>query len=153
LPQSTPLQAITPFTPASVKLIKPALEPYYSHYNKVPLALWRWKYFDPDEVASKGDGSIKIHEETLDKAEALRKLIGKPLVVTSWYRDPAHNKKVKGSPNSMHLTGQAIDISLRHHDRHALYEAAKQVGFTGFGFYNTFLHIDTGKPRTWGKWT
>jgi len=138
--------------PQRIENMKPsALQIEYSHWKFVPIDLWRWPNFAPKEVASKGDGSIVIHEETLDKMQALRIAYGKPLFVTSWYRDPVHNAKVGGSKNSMHLKGQAVDISNKGHDCKALYKAAKAAGFTGFGFYNTFLHVDTGRARTWGK--
>lgn len=32
--------------------------------------------------------------------------------VTSWIRTPAHNKKVGGVPDSMHLLGLAVDVIL-----------------------------------------
>lgn len=125
---------------------------HFKSVDDIPEGYWRWPNFAPHEVASKGDGSLIVHEETLDKAQALRERVGKPLKINSWYRDPEHNAKIGGSKNSTHLKGQALDISLRGHDKWALYEAAKAVGFTGFGFYKTFLHVDTGRPRSWGSW-
>jgi zinc D-Ala-D-Ala carboxypeptidase len=130
-----------------------ALREHYGHYSLVPLKLWRWKYFTPQEVASKGDGSIQIHVETLDKADKLREMAGHALVINSWYRDLEHNRKVGGGSKSEHLNGRALDISLHNvkNPKH-LYELAKLAGFTGFGFYDTFMHVDTGKPRFWGEW-
>lgn len=104
-------------------------------------------------MASKGDGSIQIHVETLDKADKLREMAGHALVINSWYRDLEHNRKVGGGSKSEHLNGRALDISLHNvkNPKH-LYELAKLAGFTGFGFYDTFMHVDTGKPRFWGEW-
>ena len=124
---------------------------YFDAVEAITDGLWRWPNFAPQEIASKGDGSILIHFETLDKAQAMRRIIGKPLKVNSAYRDKDHNAKVGGSKNSTHLKGQALDISNKDHDCKALYSAAKEAGFTGFGFYNTFLHVDTGRKREWGS--
>lgn len=33
-----------------------------------------------------------------------------PFDVTSWYRDPVHNRNVGGAPNSQHLIAAAIDV-------------------------------------------
>jgi len=27
--------------------------------------------------------------------------------------------------------------------------AARAAAFTGFGYYNTFIHLDMGRPRFW----
>jgi zinc D-Ala-D-Ala carboxypeptidase len=42
---------------------------FYEHYDQVPMASWRWRHFAPREIASKGDGSILIDEDALDKLE------------------------------------------------------------------------------------
>ncbi len=43
--------------------------------------------------------------------EPMRNWYGKPLKVNSFYRCPALNKAVGGSPTSQHAKGEAIDIS------------------------------------------
>ncbi len=124
---------------------------FYNHYDQVPLASWRWPHFAPREIASKGDGSILIHEASLDRLEHARQLMGQPLIILSAYRDPIHNAEVGGAPLSMHKQGRAFDIRIAGLDKWQLHNACQKAGFTGFGFYQTFLHVDTGKPRTWGK--
>lgn len=42
--------------------------------------------------------------------EPLRRLLGKPIHVTSGYRNAILNKKVGGAKNSQHVRGQAVDI-------------------------------------------
>ena len=42
--------------------------------------------------------------------EPLRVWHGKPIGISSFYRSPALNRSVKGSPRSQHCKGQAIDI-------------------------------------------
>lgn len=50
-------------------------------------------------------------EKLLIKINIIRHLWGKPMIVNSGYRTPAHNKKVKGAANSLHMQCAAIDIS------------------------------------------
>jgi len=59
-----------------------------------------------------------------------------------------HNARVGGAPLSQHLR-LAADISLRGHNRFDLRAACQQAGFTGFGYYTTFLHVDLGRSRHW----
>ena len=124
----------------------------YSHYTQVSHEAWPCKWFKPKEIACKGDGSILIDTEALIRLDILRSLMGKPLIINSGYRSPQHNKNVGGSPNSKHKLGRAFDISINNLDKEKLYETAKKVGFTGFGKYDTFLHVDTARPREWGSW-
>ena len=53
------------------------------------------------------------------------------------------------------MDGAAFDIAMMNHDPHVFEEAARAVGFLGFGFYreprNNFMHIDLGPKRTWGS--
>ena len=121
----------------------------YTHWSLVPKQEWYWKSFTPRELASKGDGSLLVHFESLNKLQILREYIDKPFVITSAYRDPIHNAKVGGAPLSMHTLGRAFDISRQGHDINELVEAAKIVGFGGIAYANTFIHLDTGRRRTW----
>lgn len=124
---------------------------FYNHYSDVPLNEWNYKYFKPKEIACKGDGSLLVNGDALARLDILRKLIGKPLYINSAYRSPLHNARVGGSPMSEHKNGTSFDISINNLDKYELEKLAKKVGFTGFGYYNTFLHVDTGRKRWWGK--
>ena len=44
--------------------------------------------------------------------EPLRMAVGFPINITSFYRSPAVNKAVGGSPTSQHVTGQAMDLQV-----------------------------------------
>lgn len=89
---------------------------------------------------------------TLLKLEGLRLEFGEPMIVTSGTRCEVQNKKVKGSANSQHLQGRAIDVSCPdgHYMRRLLLLAAKH-GFT-IGVGKRFLHLDTraGVPTMFG---
>jgi hypothetical protein len=128
------------------------LKKRYAHFSQVPTSDWRWPSFSPREIASKGEGEILIDEQALDKLQALRQSLGKPLVLTSAYRSPTHNKRVGGAKNSRHMQGDAFDVRMENHDPHEFEAAARAVGFTGFGYYpkSGFMHVDTGPARSWG---
>lgn len=125
----------------------------YKHWRDVPTNRWRWKNFSPAEIACRGTGSIRVHEDALDKLQALRDRLGKPLIIRSAYRSPTHNRAVGGSPRSKHMDGAAFDIAMANHDPVAFEKAARDVGFLGFGFYprSGFIHIDLGPARIWGE--
>lgn len=127
----------------------------YNHYLDFPEHLWRWPNFTPAEVACKGSGKLVLDTDAMDRLQRLRDRLRRPLYVNSAYRSPSHNAAVGGSPSSKHLRGEAFDISMSNHNPHVFYEAAKAVGFMGFGFYRdqNFIHIDLGPVRQWGhKW-
>ncbi|MFP1646079.1 YcbK family protein [Pontitalea aquivivens] len=125
----------------------------WSHWRKVPKGLWRWPNFSPAEIACRGTGALKIDTGALDKLQALRDRLGKPLIVRSAYRSPEHNRAVGGAPRSKHMDGTAFDIAMANHDPVAFEAAAREVGFLGFGYYprSGFMHIDLGPARSWGE--
>ena len=125
----------------------------FRHFREVPQNLWRWPNFSPAEIACRGTGQIKLHPEALDKLQALRDRLGKPLIVRSAYRSPEHNRAVGGARASKHMDGTAFDIAMSNHDPVDFEAAAREVGFLGFGFYprSGFIHVDLGPARQWGE--
>lgn len=125
----------------------------HDHWRDVPENAWRWTNFSPAEIACRGTGKLLINEPALDKLQALRDLLGKPLIVRSAYRSPEHNRAVGGATRSKHMDGVAFDISMSNHDPVVFEAAAREVGFLGFGFYprSGFMHIDLGPARSWGE--
>jgi len=73
------------------------------------------------------------------------------------YRSPSTNARLHAaSPrgvasNSLHLTGKAIDLRLRGLPTARLRDAALNLARGGVGFYATqdFVHLDSGRPRSW----
>ncbi|MFV0301689.1 MAG: YcbK family protein, partial [Paracoccus sp. (in: a-proteobacteria)] len=125
---------------------------FYSHWRDVPQDGWRWPSFSPAEIACRGTGAIRIHEEALDRLQALRNRLGKPLIVRSAYRSPEQNRAVGGAPASKHVQGSAFDIASGYPYPAAFENAAQAEGVPGFATYprSCFKHIDLGPARRWG---
>ena len=107
----------------------------YPHWRDVPANTWRWPNFSAAEIACRGTGAIKINTEAMDKLQALRDRLGKPLIIRSAYRGPEHNRAVGGAPASKHMLGTAFDIAMSNHDPVTFEAAARAVGFLGFGVH------------------
>lgn len=96
--------------------------------------------FDSPDVAGSGDG---MSRELLEKLEALRKRVGRPLRINSGFRTAAHNASIKGKANSAHLRGLAADIStLDSKVRFAVLEAARSLGIRRLEIAPRHVHID-----------
>ena len=89
--------------------------------------------------------------ELLDRLDVVRSRFGRPLNLLSAYRSPYHNARVGGAPMSRHLVGDAGDLAVVGLDKELIERLAREEGFRGFGYYNTFLHVDLGRRRSWGR--
>src|SRR5690606_29939959 len=126
---------------------------FHRHWRDVPESTWRWPNFSPAEIACRGTGKLLVNAAALDKLQALRDRLGKPLIVRSSYRSPEHNRAVGGATRSKHLDGAAFDIAMAHPHPGAFGAAAREVGFLGCAFSprSGLIHIDLGPARQWGE--
>ncbi len=108
----------------------------------------RWPNFSYEEFTCHHCQEMYLWPEFLDRLQDARHVSTQPFHILSGHRCSLHNARVGGAPLSQHLK-LAVDISLIGHDRKALFQVCKNAGFHGFGFYQTFLHIDLGRPRHW----
>lgn len=74
----------------------------------------------------------------------LRRLYGRPIVITSGYRSPALNDAVGGVKNSRHLQGLAVDIRCLHN---ADYETLRNIigsdcRFIKYYPNRHYIHVD-----------
>ena len=98
------------------------------------------------------------------RLDDMRKAWGRPIIITSGYRCPAHNQRVSSTGAAgPHTTGRAVDLAVHGRDAFVIVRLALERGFTGLGFHQRgphggrFLHLDTlpdapGQPRPW-CWT
>jgi len=107
-----------------------------------------------------GCGRNEMKEAFLKKLEDLRVWFGKPIVLSSAFRCPEHNKKVSTTGKTgPHTTGQAVDILVHGSDAYDLLRAVFMFGFTGIGVNQKgsqrFIHLDSlaepfyPRPRVW----
>jgi len=97
--------------------------------------------------------NMAVNKSTFNKAIALAKKLDRPLIINSGYRTPEYNRKIGGAKNSQHVAKLALDIRWPAGDfasRIEFIQMACDVGFTGIGCYNAFIHVDTGPKRCWG---
>ena len=96
-------------------------------------------------------------EETVRMADEIRRRAGVPLKVNSGVRCTRHNSDVGGVWNSLHLTGQAIDLApiggnisvSQLHEIAEQVQAEKLPNRGGLGRNEWGVHIDNGKYSRW----
>lgn len=106
-----------------------------------------WKHFTLEEFKCKHCDRNLIEKDFVDKLDALRETLGRPLRVTSGYRCPDHNQKVSTTGrDGPHTTGRAVDLAVDGVTAFKLVQLAIQAGFTGIGVQqkgiNRFIHLD-----------
>ena len=111
------------------------------------------------EVESKLAQAQVIDPKLLDLLNPRHHRLGSnaPFEVISGYRSPKTNAMLRHTTrgvaaHSLHLDGRAIDVRLEGCDTSTLHRAALAMARGGVGFYphSDFVHLDTGRFRTWG---
>lgn len=77
---------------------------------------------------------------------------GKKMIVTSGYRSPTHNRKVRGARNSQHMYCAAADVQVPGVSKWELAQFVRRMpGRGGVGTYchTESVHIDVGPERDW----
>ncbi|MBD8614844.1 MULTISPECIES: YcbK family protein [Pseudomonas] len=72
--------------------------------------------------------------------------------VLSGYRTPEHNFRLEGAAKqSLHMQGKACDIHMPAVDTKLLAAMSMMIAAGGVGIYQDkgFIHVDTGRIRTW----
>ncbi len=121
----------------------------------LPEAFERLNYvlrdFRTDEV-------FPMDPRVLDVMSLIQKKVGggRPMEVLSGYRSPKTNNRLRQAStgvarNSYHMYGQALDIRMPGYSTAKLRTVAGSLKAGGVGYYpkSNFVHIDTGKIRSW----
>lgn len=81
-----------------------------------------------------------------------------PFEILSGYRCPKTNSMLREgggktgvAKNSLHMTGQAIDLRMPNFNTKRIRDLAVSLKAGGVGYYSSsnFVHMDTGDVRTW----
>lgn len=124
------------------------------------------KNFKVKEFACKdGTKELYIDIELVEKLQAIREYIECPIIIVCGYRTESYNKTCKGATKSKHLTGEAIDFTIKDNitgqdimdDTNIFYFANdlnNDFKINRIGIYThraiNFIHIDNGKePLIW----
>ena len=104
--------------------------------------------FSKDKFDCKHTGKNEMTHSFMSKLQALRDVYGKPIIVSSGYRDYTHPAEAnKPKKNGAHPTGKAVDIKIAGAEAYELIGLAINMGFTGIGINQTgsgrFIHLDT----------
>ncbi len=113
-------------------------------------------------LARLAPNGLRVQRDSVETACFPRELVGllrriesrfgKPVVVTSGYRSPSHNRSVNGARLSQHMGCKAADIIVPDADRFAVAQYVRSLpGRGGVGTYcNTIaIHVDVGPKRDW----
>ncbi len=73
---------------------------------------------------------VRLCPLLVELLEAVRAQWGKPVVISSGYRCPSHNKRVKGAVRSLHLEGRAADVLVPFNEQPAVEVFGRRAGFT-----------------------
>lgn len=107
--------------------------------------------------ATKGGTRMPANQTTVDAmvriaqlAQQARDRVGRPFIVTSWYRPPAINRAVGGAKYSRHIVGDAMDFVCEGLTGNQLYWTLEPWWPGGLGRYTRFpnlCHIDARSYR------
>lgn len=81
---------------------------------------------------------------------------GNTMHIISGYRSPEYNTILASRSNgvagkSLHMQGLAIDFRIPGVPMKELYGTVHSLKAGGSGIYTGFVHMDTGRVRSWGK--
>ena len=111
-------------------------------------------YFTRDEFACKHTGKCEMQSHFMDRLLALRIEYGKPMRISSGFRDVTHPKESRKAATGEHPRGVCCDVAVEGIDALRLLQLALRHGFSRIGVNQKgavrFLHLgvgDTGLPN------
>ena len=172
------LKSIALMIPAALSMVKPSLSfasvsesrtlsfrhlhtnekltiEYYADNQYQPEALKKINYLLRDFRSKE---VYPIDPKLLDLLYSVKQATGSNGVyeVISGYRSPKTNKMLRGkskgvAKRSLHMQGKAIDVRLTDVNTYSVKRAALALKEGGVGYYkrSNFVHLDTGRFRTW----
>ena len=154
-------------TPAYAAEYQRQLDFYHTHTGEsLSIVYFDGKNYDAaalDQINSflgdfRNGAAHPIDPSTLDILFRLRAELGGKgtFEIISGYRSPQTNAMLRKqgrsvARRSLHMEGKAIDVRLRGVDTARLRDAALKLQLGGVGYYreSDFVHVDSGRVRTW----
>lgn len=113
--------------------------------------------FSEAEMRCKHTGKCEMHPEFMRKLQHVRDVFGKPMAVTSGYRDRTHPIEARKDIPGEHSTGRAVDIGVQGADALRLIRIALDAGFTRIGVQQKgagrFIHLGDSPAFPPGIWS
>lgn len=109
--------------------------------------MWESKYFSYDEMKCKcGCDQAPMDQNFMLMLDSIREHYGKPIIISSGYRCPAHPIEAKKAKPGAHATGKAADLAVSGGDALgilglALLSDIRRVGVQQKG-EGRFIHLD-----------
>jgi hypothetical protein len=116
-------------------------------------------YFSEDEFKCKHTGKCFMDEKFMDTLLTIRKEYGKPMNISSGYRDKTHPVEASKKGTGEHQFGTCCDVAISGNGATELLRIAMKHGVTRIGvqqkgvFKSRFLHLGVGSqgkfPNPW----
>lgn len=108
-------------------------------------------YFGRDEFACSHTGSCRMQSHFMRKLLDIRMDYGKPMVISSGFRDPSHPIEAKKERSGEHTFGTAVDVAVQGVDAMRLLQVALAHGISRVGVKQDnkgteYLHLGVGGP-------
>lgn len=107
-------------------------------------------YFKKNEFDCKcGCGFNIIDKQLVLNLNRAREISNTPFVINSACRCALHNSLERGSDNSSHKKGLAVDIKVNNSiDRFNILDALLACGISRIGIYKNFIHCDVDDSKS-----
>ncbi len=158
---------LCPWRPSLAKYAPRELSFHHAHTDeKLAITYYEGGLYRPEALTRinhllrdwRTDEAHEIDLKLLDMLHSLRQATGNrgDFKVISGYRSPTTNamlrRKINGvAKRSLHMQGRAIDVRLTDVNTATLRNIAIAMKSGGVGYYrkSNFVHLDTGRFRTW----
>lgn len=102
--------------------------------------------FSEPEFRCRHTGKCEMKPEFMERLQRLRLAYGKPMKITSGFRDRSHPVEARKVATGAHTLGRACDVAVTGADAIRLLVLAVEMGFTGIGVQQKgegrFIHLD-----------
>jgi len=157
----------SPAEAAISRLPERSLHLYNTHTGEsLKMVYWTEGHYQTQTIArishflrDHRDGSVHpIDPRLLDLMASVQHKVGSKgaIHIISGYRSPTTNAMLASASDgvaahSLHMEGKAVDIRLPGHPIRSVGRAARALKGGGVGIYpdSDFVHMDTGRVRTW----